>query len=428
MSQILTKVHVLYHDDLKLLLDPEFVRLTQKFCGQVATSLTLDSVTFHTSSLVYYCGDVTQLDLTKFTKYSQVFLVKEFCTNIPENAQFPVIRYGEIPLNVHGMGVLVRDAFPMETDWYDEVTKAHNWQHLTVHNNKSDAHRLGTYLCEVKDNGNGEYDYLLMRCSTNFRGPTQCFQDVDRFLLRRATQLLQPYFKQQVKLNHILAQMYVNGQTKAGISRHADKDEDFEKDEKSGKVASHCMIVFISLYEGYVNGTFPKLKLERSREDHFDFVYGKGGETALTGLEFNRKQQLEFPEHTPHSFVVRLPPNSVLAIPLYTNNLMTHGTVASKLPSALIPTRLGIVPRTGGCVAKWRDGKTWLWNSTTRSWEALHPATWKEIQLLKDKYKTQNFSDQDPQYEEFFFSMNEGDYEAPLGPNDTPQKSQDMKL
>ena len=122
--------------------------------------------------------------------------------------------------------------------YFDLIEKAHEFQSLTESTKASSAMRTGIYMTHVKKD-NDELSFKLLRCSSNFSGPSCNFADTDNEVIDKVNEMSNLYFSNPAGLNHVLAQIYKNRvetvenkkgtvvkQRKAKIKAHSDKTKD----------------------------------------------------------------------------------------------------------------------------------------------------------------------------------------------------------
>ncbi|MEO7327800.1 MAG: hypothetical protein ABI193_04440, partial [Minicystis sp.] len=258
-------------------------------------------------------------------------------------------------------------------------------------------------LTPVREDGEGLH-FRLLRCSTNLSGPTESFRESDSCIVDALNREAALIFQDQAPLNHVLAQIYHNTpaavaqkQAKAGISAHADKTKD---------MPVNGIMAFCTFYDG----------LDRLRpltKDTFD--HGHKGTSGLTRLRFRLKEPVgERPGRVlPAQFTLTLYPNSVFFMPLSMNRLYTHEIQPSPLNAEMLPTRLGYVVRCSSAEAVHKDGRTFL--KKDGSLVELVPPTLEGMSELRRLYAEENRTDGFIEYgDKFPFSMNTGDYLAPL--------------
>jgi len=259
------------------------------------------------------------------------------------------IGIGEVPVNVHNVGVYFRKLFTEENrDYFGELTEQHKFQALRESNKPTPAFRTGIYLSPVTlDEKKEEINFHLLRCSTNLSGPTENFRKTDVEVVDNVNKMTGHFFDKKTNLNHVLAQVYHNykkqkTEKKATISAHSDKIED---------MPAEAVIAFVTFYESYYKNKFNDDRLRHvksSKEDPFDLTHDKV--SVLTRLRFKLKSDLTTVTPTQEkqlekNFDVVLYPNSVFIISLSTNRLYTHEIVPSVLPVDRIPIRMGYVVR-----------------------------------------------------------------------------------
>lgn len=397
----------------------EFDYLKTHFCGNVFEDIVelnkfLQNVKDKRPTMLYVCGNVadTYKHLGELTNVI-VNIVEDYSTNI-NNDKLITVSVGEVPVNVHGVGVYFRKLFNSDKNYYETITKEHEFQSLTESNKAGTAYRKGIYLTKItEDVPNHELKFKLLRCSSNFDGPTDNVRETDKEVMSKVNLMTSLYFSEKHDLNHVLAQTYHNKlikvkdgvrQRKAKISEHSDKTKDMPR---SG------LIAFCTFYKEYENGSFRGEnldKLESRLNDSFDYSYGNE-ETALTRLRFRLKKEVTDPNYT-KQFDVTLYPNSVFVISLITNRLYTHEIIPSSLTIDRIPTRMGYVIRCSNTDAVFARHKTFICRGQSRV--ELEPPTRDEVKLLKTLYYKENVTTELVEYEGFNFSLNEGDYVRPL--------------
>ena len=359
--------------------------------------------------VVYFCGDAAKYHKdTPIPESTRI--VKDFSRNFSDIPEKQIITLGEIPVNVHGVGVYYRQMFALDKDFFDAVTKVHEFQTLTESDKVSPSHRKGLYISHVSDNDE-ESQFNLLRCSTNLDGPTAGFQSVDREILDKINDAAGHVFKDNAPFNHVLAQVYrntfekmeTNGvskvkERKARIKAHSDKTKD---------MPDNGLIAFCTFYStAELND-----RSRRSKEDSFDYVYKST--SVLTRLRFKLKDcVVDTAGKLEKSFDLKLYPNSVFMIPLSTNRLYTHEIVPPTASPDHIPTRLGYVVRCSKTDAVHRDGKTYLRESGVEV--PLIPPTEDDIKELRNLYFAENTTAETIVYGRTVFSMNDGDYMKPL--------------
>nr|WP_123559563.1 hypothetical protein [Kitasatospora cineracea] len=391
-----------------VLVGPEEVRdgeLGREFFGAVVTPEELDSGGLDLAGrTVYLCGEVSAAAARRLDAAARVLVVGEVPAGRPPGAgaSWTGVGPGRVPLRVHGVGVYYRRFFEPEADHFGRILAEHAFQSLTESTKPGTAHRSGIYLTPVVRDGD-DLHFRLLRCSTNFSGPTEGFRATDTHIVEALNREAAAVFRGQAPLNHVLAQVYRNTpataerkQSKARISAHADKT----KDMPAAGIMAFC--TFYDRLDG----------LQPLDADAFD--RGVRGVSGLTGLRFRLKERTAESEAAglPPHFTVTLHPGSVLLVPLSTNRLYTHEIRPPAPAAELLPTRLGYVVRCSDAEAVHRDGRTFL--KTADGPVGLEPPTPDGLDELRRLYAEENRSPSFAGYgREFPFSMNEGDYVAP---------------
>jgi hypothetical protein len=336
---------------------------------------------------VYLYGDGPGTGNPQLAAAARVFVIREL---------------SRVPRRVHGVGVYYRRFFDLDADHFARISAEHEFQSLTESTKPGTAHRSGIYLTPVTPNGD-ELHFRLLRCSTNFSGPTEGFRATDTSIVEALNREAASVFRDPAPLNHVLAQIYHNTlataerkQSKAKISSHADKTKD---------MPANGIMAFCTFYDGLD-------KLQPLADDAFD--YGVKRVSGLTKLHFRLKESAgeRDGEALPQQFTLTLYPGSVFFMPLSTNRLYTHEIRSSMLDAELLPTRLGYVVRCSNAEAVHKDGHTFL--KTAGDLVRLEPPTQAGMDELRRLYAEENRTTSFVDYgDEIFFSMNTGDYVAP---------------
>ncbi|MFE3720146.1 hypothetical protein [Streptomyces cyaneofuscatus] len=354
---------------------------------------------------VYLCGGISGISGRQLRAAERVFVIRELSHGYDEGADAPwtVVGVGRLPLRVHGAGVYYRRFFELDADHFGRISAEHAFQSLTESTKPGTAHRSGIYLTPVTEVGD-ELRFRLLRCSTNFDGPTESFRPTDTEIVESLNREAADVFRNHAPLNHVLAQIYHNTratperkQSKARISAHADKTKD---------MPANGIMAFCTFYDGLD-------KLRPLAEDVFDYGVKRG--SGLTRLHFRLKEPAEGRDEValPQQFTLTLHPGSVFFMPLSTNRLYTHEIRPSGLDAELLPTRLGYVVRCSRAEAVHKDGDTFL-RTAAGSLEKLGPPTEGGMDELRRLYAEENRTSSFVDYgDKFLFSMNSGDYVAP---------------
>ncbi|MBP2580254.1 hypothetical protein J3A78_000732 [Streptomyces sp. PvR006] len=355
---------------------------------------------------VYLCGDVSGISSGQLRSAARVFLIRELASGDHGNVGAPwsPVGLGRAPVRVHGAGVYYRRFFEPDADHFGRIGAEHAFQSLTESTKPGTAHRSGIYLTPVTRDGDA-LRFRLLRCSTNFSGPTETFRPTDTDIVEALNREASAVFRNQAPLNHVLAQIYHNTlataerkQSKARISAHADKTKD---------MPVNGVMAFCTFYEGLD-------RLQPLADDPFD--HGVKGVSGLTRLRFRLKEQTSERDGAasalPSRFTVTLYPGSVFFMPLSTNRLYTHEIRPSSLDAELLPTRLGYVVRCSSTEAVHRNGHTFL--EAGGDLVPMEPPTEDGMNELRRLYAEENSTSSFVDYgDRFLFSMNTGDYLAP---------------
>lgn len=293
--------------------------------------------------------------------------------------------------------IYIKD-FIKEPDMFNKIVDEHKFQTLTESNKESNAYRTGIYLSEMTETDDN-IKYYLMRCSTNFEGPTEGFSKTDKQIIDKLNTEIPEYIKDKFRFNHVLAQIYNNKRKKARISSHSDKTKDMEP---NGLIA-FCSFYNTIEFKDRINGN-KNYKFEESGDITFK------GTTTLTKLCFKLKDPIKHPE-LEKTIEYILYPNSVIVITLNINRLYTHEIRPSVLPSENIPTRMGYVVRCSktDCVYKKDEGKIYIYGT-----DEIKPLTEKDQITIKNLYLEENKSDNLLIYPKIYCSLNQGDYLKPI--------------
>ncbi|AYV75366.1 MAG: hypothetical protein Terrestrivirus1_240 [Terrestrivirus sp.] len=387
--------------------------IKENFCGNVFT----DATTFNNYAnesediLIYVCGNIQQIyENIKNLQDYVVYVIKELSTNY-EFKPFNLISIGQVPINIHNAGVYFRNFFDSyDTNYFDRISKEHEFQVLTESNKTSNAFRNGIYLTKVQQiSDEDEVKFNLLRCSTNLNGPTDNFRSTDNLVIDKLNQTVKYFFDKPIEFNHVLAQTYLNKaeisenknvERKAKISAHSDKTKDMPQS---------ALIAFCTFYENYSNDEFSDHKTKQIKKNGFDYCYNDV--SVLTRLHFKLKNMVSDPDLV-KEFSVTLYPNSVFIISLSTNRLYTHEIRPSVLPVDKIPTRMGYVVRCSKTKAVFRNDQVYV--DEAGDYVKLTQPNNHDIKELKQLYYDENTTDEIINYGSVYFSLNSGDYTKPL--------------
>lgn len=388
------------HNELDPAYQCELEYIKIHFCGVVQTEPT--KLTYSSDSIIYLSGDISLIKPE--SNQNKLYVVKELSYNyINDSKDYGIINIGEVPINIHNVGVYFRKLFPDNIDYFSLIKNAHEFQTLTESNKDGKAFRTGIYLTDVTQLDNN-LQFNLLRCSTNLDGPTDNFRDIDHQILHKVNHVAGSMFEKPVRLNHVLAQIYENSihdkggkkvEKKAVIKAHSDKTKDMPKD---------ALIAFTTFYDKMPSK-------HKSNTDLFDICYKST--SVLTRLYFRLKNVANNADTgLVKEFTVTLYPNSVFIIPLSTNRLYTHEIRPSTLSVDKIPTRLGYVIRCSNTKAIFKDGQTYIHKDGDLN--KLQDITCDTIQTIRNLYFTENVSTEIVDYPTIQCSMNSGDYKMPI--------------
>jgi len=420
-----------YHNPNNLItlgiLEHDFINkrdyIKNNFFGTIITSY-IDAINYNYSDIlnkngyIYACGDIylfhsiiTKRCNLQFEKYDNIIKVVKELSYTYERCFNNIISLGEVPINIHNVGIYFRKFFNTDDNYFDLISTEHKFQSLTDSNKPTNAYRTGIYISRVeKINEQNDIKFNLLRCSSNFSGPTDNFRNTDNIIVNNVNKISNNIFKNNAELNHVLAQIYenveINGvDKKAKIKAHSDKTKD---------MPYNGLMAFCTFYKDYVNNEFinDNLKhLKQSEINQYDYCYNNT--SALTKLRFKLKQTVKYKTKYIDRFDITLYPNSVFLIPLQTNRLYTHEIIPPILSVDKIPTRMGYVIRCSNIEAIYSNTGVFL-NKNGQLIELIKNPNGEDISKLKNKYFQENTTHDLITYDEFNFSLNRGDYEQPI--------------
>lgn len=394
--------------------DDHLEYIKSHFCGKVIKNI--DQIPANTL-ILFLTGNIEKL-LPINAK--QIFVVREISYNfVNPHPQYTVISVGQVPININNVGVYFRNCFDPTLDYFNLISTEHQFQQLTESNKGSKAFRTGIYITKVHGEENMR-TFNLLRCSSNFTGPTDNTRCTDDYVIGKANEFAKMYFDQSAEMNHVLAQIYNNHyvdtgydedmpnthtrkEKKAVIKAHSDKTKDMPR---------NALMAFCTFYKDFSS---LQQNVRRSRTDPYDFCYNDV--SVLTRLRFKLKHPDKYPNLIP-DFDITLYPNSMFIMSLSSNRLYTHEIVASPLPIDKLPTRLGYVIRCSKTPAIYVNNATHIkvHDSVTNSHvlAKLNIPTPDDMVKIKELYWRENTTDEMVEYGTILFSMNEGDYTKPI--------------
>lgn len=398
---IATNTHLLKENQINEL---EYLKLN--FCGNVITDINdlkdcKDKI--DPNAMFYLTGCIVTSIQPNMINFNMC-IIRELSYDY-DIFNLEIITIGQVPINIHNVGVYFRNFFNNPFDMFQRVENSHKFQSLTESNKITNAFRKGIYLSDVKNNDSlATVEFQMLRCSTNFEGPTEQFKDIDNYILANLNNIANMYFSNPATINHVLAQIYENTcattdftDKKAKIKKHSDKTKD---------MPHNGLIAFCTFYKNYENNDFLDRKLLGIKKHGFDYLYHET--SALTRMRFRLKKDVSEEHNLVNQFDLTLYPNSIFIIPLLTNRLYTHEIVPSVLPVVNIPTRMGYVARCSNVLATHKEGKTYIGENI------LLPQDDEGVKILKEFYYRENMSSDYIVYpEDLNFSLNDGDYMCP---------------
>lgn len=361
--------------------------LIAHFCGEVVYSLPATQ----DGRRMYVCGDLIHV------QDGSLLVIKELSSNYAHLTR--IVTLGEVPIIISKAGVYYRQFFA-DDQYFNKIKTEHAFQELTESNKPHKALRTGIYLSNITRDEKDGLHFRLLRCSSNFTGPTDNFRSTDHQIIQALNEAVKYVFAYETELNHVLAQIYENKvadgkEVKSKIKAHADKTKDMPMEG---------LIAFCTFYDKSTYGD-----LQQPEDDRYDRCHKNV--SGFTRLHFRLKSGVS-DAALDKEFSVTLYPNSVFMIPLSTNRLYTHEIRPSALGVDRIPTRLGYVVRCSNVEAVYLDEQTYIREKD--SLVKLEPMTEQMQQELRHSYFEENMSEQFIQYGKVHFSMNAGDYEKPI--------------
>ena len=392
-------------DELHPNLIREFEFVKDNFCGVVFTDMKEFNSKVVPNTIIYFCGNIKSTTLLDPIKNENILIIKEYSQyDDRESTKNKLISIGQVPLNIHNMGVFFKTFFDVNKDYFTQLNLDHKFQTLTESNKESNAFRTGIYLTKVQETEDNQLKFKLLRCSSNLNGPTDNFRSTDDEIVTQINEVRKYFFDTSAELNHVLAQVYHNKiheagnnkqkQKKAKIAAHSDKTKDMPQDG---------VIVFCTFYN------FENKEIEQNEEKNNKI-------SPFTKLRFKLKSIVVDRQPSDSKltkcFDVILYPNSVFMIPLSTNRLYTHEIIPSAETIDKIPTRMGYVIRSSKTDAIFHSDQTFI--SVDNTFIPMKEPDEEGVKQLKELYYKENRTDEVIQYDKFYFSMNKGDYMKPI--------------
>lgn len=373
----------------------EIEYLKKHFCGLVyENSNFLNNIDTYNNLLLYLTGNIEQINLPKNSNIT-IYIIKQLSYNIYLDHKHEIIDINSVPINIHNVGVFIEQFFDHNKDYFKLIENEHTFQNLTESNKDGIALRTGIYLSRITKQTDDNLKFNILRCSTNLDGTTEGFRETDNEIVNSVNHIASFFFDQKTDLNHVLAQIYENRvmtennkrrEKKARIKDHSDKTEDMPR---------NGLIAFCSFYKDYDSNKYKN-------------------SDCLTKMRFRLKSCIKDDTELTKQFDIILYPNSVFLISLWTNRLYTHEIVPSHLPTEKIPTRLGYVIRCSKreVIYDGLKSRTYIIEDDIKR-ELIEP-TVEDIANLKEAYFHENMYDKIMNYDDFYFSLNKGDYMKPI--------------
>ncbi len=157
-----------------LCVDTELDSFLSNFCGVIITNKNLDlleDLVKDLSRSIYICGNV-ELACKLTSQYLNFkYIIKELSTEcvLDSNLEYKIIGLGQVPINIHNMGVYFKNYFNTGIDYFESINSEHQFQALTESNKPTNAYRTGLYITKVTSDKSTK-SFHLLRCSSNLDG------------------------------------------------------------------------------------------------------------------------------------------------------------------------------------------------------------------------------------------------------------------
>ena len=197
------------------------------------------------------------------------------------------------------------------------------------------------------------------------------------------------FFQEKTELNHVLAQIYENKKIIEGDKTYERKGKIKDHSDKTKDMPRNGLMAFCTFYNDNKKHT----------------------EAELTRIRFRLKPTV-IDERLNKKFDIVLYPNSVFIMSLSSNRLYTHEVIPSILPIDKIPIRMGYVIRCSKTEAVYKEEQTYIVEDD--NYIKLEEADIDGIKRLKEFYFRENMSEEVIDYDKFYFSLNNGDYQKPI--------------
>jgi len=241
--------------------------LVKNFCGQVILDLELingqkiliDNNIDSSSDIYILCNIENYLNLFENFPNNQIYIIEEISTNYLEITKFypniKIINLGMVPINVFNSGVFFRKWFDNKTNIFESIIEEHQFQTLTESNKPSNAFRTGIYISKVESsNSNPEnLKFHLLRCSSNFSGPTDNIRKTDSIIVSNSNIFLKDYFYYPFELNHVQAQIYHNYNSELTdcegfVETKSEKKQELNNIQIKQKIWTHMDLLYFVLF------------------------------------------------------------------------------------------------------------------------------------------------------------------------------------
>lgn len=364
----------------------EIEYLKKHFCGLVYENSNLDNIETSNDILLYLTGNIERINLPKNNNIN-IYIIKQLSYYFDlEHKRYKIIDIKSVPINIHSVGVFIEQYFDPNKNYFKLIENNHKFQNLTETNKDDIIIRSGIYLSHITKLSDDKLKFNILRCSTNLDGPTEGFRETDIEIINSVNHISSSFFDQKTDLNHVFAQIYENSVVIEDNKDYSDKTEDMPR---------NGLIAFCSFYKDYDSNKYKS-------------------SDCLTKMRFKLKPCVKDDTELVKQFDIILYPNSVFLISLWTNRLYTHEIVLPDLLSEKIPIRLGYNIRCSNREAIYNesDCRTYIIKDDTNK-ELVKP-TLEGITKLKESYFHENVYDKIMNYDDFYFSLNKGDYMKPI--------------
>ena len=193
---------LLCFSDLKENQEFEFIK--KNFLGIVYLHSDLSSIScLSRETVTYVCGEIPY----SFDYGLKINVIKELSTYLDDQITknvgikkscFNEISISEVPINIYNVGVYFRNFFPNK-NYFNSITSEHTFQELTESNKLGKAYRKGIYITNIDEIESDCISFNLLRCSTNFKGPSDNFRLTDNEIIKKVNDAANNLFKEKVE-------------------------------------------------------------------------------------------------------------------------------------------------------------------------------------------------------------------------------------